>query len=254
MSLQILILALTAIAIASLGIALLLLHKTRKIHIATFQLLADSDTTRRETRVLFSQLQALHALERRLQLPRALPAMRGWAGSPDFLLALADELLERQPTTVLECSSGVSTVVAARCMQLNGRGHVYSLEHEAEYATKTRQLLAQYGLSEWATVVNAPLTNGAGAPWYSLDSLPNDLPPVDVLVVDGPPAAIAPLARHPALPRLMPRLAPSFCVFLDDADRQAEKTTVEQWKREFPSLQLTRIPSEKGLAVLRRAH
>ena len=238
--------------LVSLAISLLLLHKVRKIHIATFRLLADSDATRRESRVLFAQLQALAALERRLALPKALPPMRGWAGSPDFLLNLADELLEQRPQTVLECSSGVSTIVAARCMQLNGRGHVYSLEHDSEYTEKTRVLLQRHGLSEWATVFHAPLSSNEGSPWYSLSALPADLPPAQVLVVDGPPAAVAPLARYPALPNLLPRLDRTFTVFMDDADREAEVQIVTKWQQEIPGLQLTRVPCEKGLAVLRK--
>lgn len=204
--------------------------------------------------MLFAQLQALAALERRLALSKALPPMRGWAGSPDFLLNLAEELLEEHPQTVLECSSGVSTVVTARCMQLNGRGHVYSLEHDAKYAEKTRLLLRQHGLSDWATVLHAPLSSDVGSPWYSLSALPRDLPPVQVLVVDGPPADVAPLARYPALPKLMPLLDRTFTVFMDDADREAEMEIVTKWLQEFPELLQTRVPCEKGLAVLRTPH
>ena len=220
----------------------------------SFKLLDQGEHVRREATVLFQQIQALMALERRLQLPQALPPMRGWAGSPDFLLALAEELLEGggRPRTVLECSSGVSTLVMARCMQLLGQGHVYSLEHEGEYASKTRGLLSHYGLQEWATVIDAPLcTDATETPWYSLRGLPNDLLPVDVLVVDGPPHAVAKLARYPALPSLLPRMAPGFTVFLDDADREAELEIVRRWLQDVPSMKLTRIQCEKGLAVLR---
>ncbi len=42
-------------------------------------------------------------------------------------------------------------------MQLNARGHVYSLEHDPEYAEKTRKELQKHNLDEWATIIDAPL-------------------------------------------------------------------------------------------------
>jgi predicted O-methyltransferase YrrM len=237
-----------------IGIGLVTIHKLRRIHVATFQLADQAADIRKETYALFGQLQALTSLERLLDLPTALPSMRGWAGSPDFLLALAEELQVKGPATVLECSSGVSTVVAARCLQRSGGGHVYSLEHDPVYAEKTRNLLKRYGLQDWATLIDAPLkdSDGRGA-WYSLDRLPADMPPVDVLVIDGPPVDTAPLARYPALPRLAPRMAPNCVLMLDDADRAPEMAAVAQWLKDFPAFALSRPPCEKGLAVLRRS-
>lgn len=143
--------------LALLALVALVLHKTRRVHLATYALLEDVAHTRRESAALFGQIQALLALERKLGLSEALPPMRGWAGSPDFLLVVANQVLTRKPQTVMECSSGVSTLVVARCLQMNGNGHVYSLEHDSDYAGKTRKLLDQYGLTDWATVLDAPL-------------------------------------------------------------------------------------------------
>jgi hypothetical protein len=60
--------------------------------------------------------------------------------------------------------AGGSTVVLARCLALNGSGHLYSLEHLPEYTRQTKAELARHGLSECATVVEAPQReHGAGA-------------------------------------------------------------------------------------------
>lgn len=115
------------------------LYRIRKIHLASYQLLEDAAAIRRETTTLFSQIQALWALERKLGLPDALPPMRGWAGSPDFLLAAAEEALYLKPKTVMECSSGVSTVVMARCLQMNGVGHVYSWRIQRNSLTRREE-------------------------------------------------------------------------------------------------------------------
>lgn len=237
------------------GLQIVTLNKIRKIHLATFQLLNDAANTRKETESLFAQLQSLLALERKLGLEHALPPMRGWAGSPDFLLAVADEVTNSKPRTVVECSSGVSTLVTARCLQMNGIGHVYSLEHEPAYAQKTRDLLSRYGLSDWATVLDAPLqTRNTETPWYAEESIPADLPPIDLLIVDGPPTSVARLARYPAIPRLMPRMAKKAVVMADDADREDEREMVAQWRKTYPQLKETYLPCEKGLAVLRVTH
>lgn len=249
------LIALTLIAcVATLGVALVTFHKTRAVHLATFELRQRLAEAEAEVKTLFSQLQALMALERLLGLTHALPAMRGWAGSPDFLLKVAQAAQADRPTTVLECSSGVSTVVLARCMQLQGFGHVYSLEHEAEYAEKTRRLLAEHGLTAFATVLHAPLVQRDGfSPWYDETVLPLQLPPVDLLVIDGPPAALAEQARYPALPRLINKLAPSVTVMLDDAGRPDELALVRRWVEQWPAFKSDYLPLEKGLAVLRRS-
>jgi len=234
-----------------LALALVALHKLRRMHVMLYRIQQDSEEARREAGALFGQLQALQALDRLLNLPHSLPPLRGWAGSPDILLQVAQRALATQPRVVLECSSGASTVVAARCCQLNGQGHVYSLEHEAEYAAKTREHLARQGLSDWATVVHAPLEIGAdGLAWYRDSALPAEATGAELLVVDGPPAGGDSQARYPALPRLRKRLAPRFALLLDDADRPGEREVVARWLKLDASLGAEWLPCEKGLAVV----
>lgn len=237
----------------TLLIVLSVLYKTRKIHGATFRLLKDVGATQQEITVLFAQLQALSALEKRLSLPHGLPPLRGWAGSPDFLLTLTDIVLQRKPVTVVECSSGASTLVIARCLQLAGSGHLYSLEHDKGYAEKTVEMLKHNGVSDWATVLYAPLvTSEDGTHWYDDTVLPESLGIIEMLVVDGPPHDTAPLARLPALPRLLPRLASDSVVILDDAVREAEQTIIQRWLAFAPEFELTYLYHEKGCALLER--
>lgn len=234
-----------------LVLALLSLHKLRRMHLMLFRIQTDGEETRREVAALFGQLQALQSLDRLLKLEHGLPPLRGWAGSPDMLLLVAQRVMRSRPTVVLECSSGASTIVAARCCQLNGMGHVYSLEHDEAYAQKTRDHLAGHGLSEWASVLHAPLEVGAdGTHWYRDSALPAEAIGAELVVVDGPPAGGDSEARFPALPRLRARLAPRFAVVLDDADRPGEREVVARWLKLDPTLQAEWLPCEKGLAVV----
>lgn len=114
-------------------------------------------------------------------------------------------------------------------------------------------LLANYGLDEWATVLAAPLVKlEDGSRWYSQASMPVNPPLADLLIVDGPPTSVGALARYPALPRLAPRLAPGYAIFVGDADRDDQREMVRRWCLEHPGLTETRIQSEKGLAILRQ--
>lgn len=226
------------------------LHKLRQAHLLLFDL---RDQSRQDHASLFRQLEALQGLYAELDLKTSLPPTRGWAASPDFLLELARHARTARPQTVLECSSGASTLVLARCLQLNGSGKVLSLEHDPYYAGQTRTQLQHHGLQDWAEVLDAPLLpqglHGADWPWYDLSRLPAALS-IDLLVIDGPPQATRALARYPAGPLLFSRLAPGAHVFLDDAARDDEVAILQRWQQEFPALQQSGRACEKGCAVL----
>lgn len=226
------------------------LHKLRQAHLLLFDL---RDQSRQDNTGLFRQLEALQGLYVELDLKASLPPTRGWAASPDFLLELALHARAARPGVVVECSSGTSTVVLARCMQLNGAGKVYSLEHDPHYAAQTRQQLRRHGLQDWAEVLDAALRPhtlaGENWPWYDLSALPSGLG-IDLLVIDGPPQATRALARYPAGPLLFPHLNPGAQVFLDDAGRDDEQAIAARWRQEFPLLAHATRVCEKGCAVL----
>jgi predicted O-methyltransferase YrrM len=226
------------------------LHKVRLIHLMLHDV---RDQSRRENAGLFRQLEALQGLYTDLGLTHSLPDTRGWAASPDFLLELARHALAEKPSLVVECSSGTSTLVLARCLQINGTGKLYSLEHDPLYARQTREQLRRHGLSDWAVVVEAPLIprnfEGATWPWYATDALPRQ-GDIDMIVIDGPPQATRALARYPAGPVLFGRLAPGAAVFLDDAQRPDERQILQRWAREFPEIEQHELRCEKGAARL----
>lgn len=225
------------------------LHKVRLIHLMLHEV---RDQSHRENTSLFRQLEALHGLYTDLGLSCSLPDTRGWAASPDFLLELTRHALADKPQLVVECSSGATTIVLARCMQLNGHGKVYSMEHDQTYARETRRQLKRHGLSGWAEVIDAPLTAqefaGATWPWYTIDTLPRA--EIDMLVIDGPPQATRSLARYPAGPALFRRLSPGAAIFLDDARRADEQHILSRWADEFPEIEQRLLSCEKGAAVL----
>jgi predicted O-methyltransferase YrrM len=206
-----------------------------------------------ETRGLFAQLEAYLSLRDRLGLHQGLPYSRNWSAAPDFLKLIAEHALAVKPTTIVECSSGLTSLMLARCCEMNGQGAVFSLENGAEYAARTRTELARYQLENYATVIDSPLTphrlGGREYQWYAPDNLPDRC--IDMLVIDGPPGFIQRHSRYPALPLLFDKLADGCVVFMDDAARPDEREIVEMWRAAFPGIKHEYIDLERGCSMLR---
>lgn len=192
------------------------------------------------------------ALQKQLNLQGELPYSPGWSAAPDFMRLIVDYVLENKSQQIVECSSGLTTLMLARCCQINGSGHVYSLENGAEYAQKTRDAISVRGLHEFATVIDAPLQafeiDEQPFQWYELDGLPQLK--IDMLVVDGPPGYLQRQSRYPALPLLHWIMSKGCKVFLDDAARPDEQAIVSRWLKEFPALSHRFEALERGGAVL----
>jgi predicted O-methyltransferase YrrM len=238
---------------ALVGIAVAV-HKVRRIHVKLFTLEDEVRALRvTESVNLYRQVQAFLGLRDLLEFQVPLPPLRHWAASPDFLLIIARHALSARPGVIVECSSGSSTVVLAQAAKRLGYGHVHSLEHDPAYAVETRALLAEHGLADWATVLDAPLKpvtiDGEVFNWYD-DAALAGIGPIDLLVIDGPPFNVNPLARFPAGPKLFPRLAPGGAVFLDDAARPDETRAVDRWLEAFPGMDRQSPTCEKGCVRL----
>jgi predicted O-methyltransferase YrrM len=192
-------------------------------------------------------------LAQRLGLSHGLPFTAQWSAAADFLQLALGRCEVRRPRLIVECSSGLSTLVLARACALAGEGRVVSLENGAEFAAATRAALQAYGLEAWAKVVHAPLRDtsvgGESFQWYDLSGL-SAVDAIDMLVIDGPPGFLQPRSRYPALPMLMERLTPGCPVLLDDAARDDERLLVDQWRKRYPLLDYRYHRTERGCAEL----
>ena len=193
-------------------------------------------------------------LEKTLGLDKALPVTEKWSAAADFLKIISDYCLENKPETIVECSSGTSSLVLSQCCKLNQYGHVYSLENGEEFVNQTRHQLDDFSLSEYGDVIFAPLKmvvlNDDNFQWYDLENLPEL--EIDLLIIDGPPGFIQKYSRYPALPLLSKQLAKDCVVFLDDAARDDEQEMVRRWLKTYPEFQSDYIANERGCCVLKR--
>jgi predicted O-methyltransferase YrrM len=209
--------------------------------------------TKRDSADMFRQMEALAGLYLATESKKGFPATRDWVASPDLLLYLHEQVKDLEPTLILECGSGLSTVIMAYALKSNGRGRLVSLEHLQEYVDRTNSLLSEHGLSEWAEVRHAPIEDVKIDtelwPWYALNAVPDG--PIDVLLVDGPPGTLGPMSRFPAVPLLRRQLSNRALILLDDYARADEHDVADRWLELFPDLMLETLKHEKGTAVLR---
>jgi predicted O-methyltransferase YrrM len=189
-------------------------------------------------------------------LGQAAPLFGRWAAEGDFAGMIAREL-ERSPALVVECGSGLTTLVIANKLRQSGSGRVVSFEHDPFYADRTDRLITLAGLSEVAQVVKAPLRSqqfsNRMVEWYDRSIVEQTIKgKIDVLVVDGPPQ-ITPWARWPALEVFYSRLAETPVVLLDDGRTRETSRAVRAWVEHFTDLELYWLDTVKGTWLLMRA-
>lgn len=201
------------------------------------------------------QLEAVASLMAIVKPRLPLPAMRLWAASPDFLVIVLRLIRQHQPQTIVELGSGVSSLISGYALEQNGSGQLISLDHETAFAQVTRDNLHAHGLNQWVTVHDAPLRplqlNGQPYQWYDTAVL-EQLPPIDLLIVDGPPATLGIGARFPAVPMLYERLNAGAFILIDDAKRDADYQNAVAWLQAYPLELVQSHANEKGAILLRK--
>jgi predicted O-methyltransferase YrrM len=210
----------------------------------------------KEIKQTFSQLEALQTLNKVLSPTDLLPPTRGWAASPDLLMVLVDLVISQRPSLVVECGSGASTLwiaLALRRFEIDGR--IVSLEHDPVFGGKTRDLLARHQVLDLVEIRDAPLesfsVDGDNYSWYAARAW-EDLKEIDLLFVDGPPAATGHRARYPGLPLLSESLSPVATIVLDDLIVPDMQEVLRLWLDAYPDFDSEILPLEKRAAVLRR--
>ncbi|GAB2862747.1 hypothetical protein GCM10027092_27450 [Yaniella soli] len=218
--------------------------ETRKItrHINT--------TARDSTRQIESMLQIYPRFED-TKLP--MPSTGGFAMDAQALGHLISLVDERRPRRILELGSGTSTIWFGYLCRAYG-GQVVTLDHLEEYLELTQAAVDRHSLNTHVECRLAPLERiecgGDTYNWYSMEAL-SDLSDIDMVLIDGPPAATGPQARYPSLPQIIDRLSPTVTVILDDAHRRDEANIVDAWQEGFAGFQRIEAGTSR-LAVLER--
>lgn len=182
--------------------------------------------------------------------PDSLPNLGSWKADVGFLKLIADHVLELKPETVVELGAGATSLVAARALQINGKGALLSFDQHKEFASATQQWLRENGLTgetRHAPLIKVP-EDWPGR-WYDLGPLPDS---IDLLVIDGPPWSIHPYVRG-AAETLFDRIPVGGVVLLDDAARPGERVVARRWRRNWPNFHFRLVHAgSKGTLIGRR--
>jgi hypothetical protein len=153
---------------------------------------------------------------------------KGYVSLDEYLAAC---IVHAMATTgpILECGSGLSTLLVAAVAKRQGRV-LWSLEHSPYWAARVGSYLRFYGLDS-VTLSTRPLKDSGGYCWYDvpLDSMPKRF---DLVLCDGPPSKVKG-GRYGLVPRMREHLEPGCVILLDDGAREQERGVVRRWKSEF---------------------
>jgi hypothetical protein len=196
-------------------------------------------------------LHAWHILRPLLDRGGYLPWSTG-SIRPAGLVAVCNEIVHGARTRIIECGSGVSTVVLARLLREREAGRLLALEHDGKWAALVHEQLRREALDGIAGVLHAPLEGEP--PWYAPAALIEVPDEFDLLLVDGPPAYDAghQARRAPALPQLQERLVAGAAVVLDDITRPGEREVLAGW--EVSTDWRFALDDRAGVAIGRRHH
>lgn len=153
-----------------------------------------------------------------------------WSVDSGFLASML-RWLQETSGPVLECGSGLTTVVLVTASWATGR-HSLSLEQDARFEGRLPAALPRRIRPRLDCRV-VPLVSYGGFDWYDVESV--QLPDtIGLVVCDGPPGTSRG-GRYGLVPILKDRLAPGCIILIDDTDRAGERDIVDRWCTELPA-------------------
>lgn len=161
----------------------------------------------------------------------------GFSGGLLYLVEVI-RLIRETPGALLECGSGVTTLIAGALAEHYGF-QVYCLEQDSAWATSLKAILSRYGLDRVA-ILQAPLTRYGDYVWYETRSL--NLPRrFTVVICDGPFVATElgePFYsswRYGVLEYLVRSDSTFDALLLDDVEDPRAEEVLSRWKSRFGS-------------------
>lgn len=150
-----------------------------------------------------------------------------WSAGPLYLRACIETARNAQGP-VLECGSGLSTVVLGHVASRTGNS-VYAIEHKTEWAGKVRACLENYGI-QCVTVIDTQLHDYGDFVWYDISAaeMPDDF---SMAVCDGPPGNVKG-KRYGLMPVMKDRFSSDAFILLDDIGRPGEQEVLGRWEKE----------------------
>lgn len=155
----------------------------------------------------------------------------GWSADVRYLKYLLNEVLTSRNLTILECGSGLTTVLLGVIADRQSH-QLISLEHHSEWHDRMCGRLLKERIQN-ATVYHCPLKNHGDFEWYDVSPCNFlDTPLIDLVVCDGPPAQTR--GGRLGLPFVLGSALREGCVIaVDDTHRPSERRILDHWNMHF---------------------
>jgi predicted O-methyltransferase YrrM len=211
-----------------------------------------------QNEVLYEQTESLIKLHNVVRFNYPLPPMRVWAISPDIALILYNEIIKGKPDVVIDFGSGTSTLISAysQATYKDKCPRIYSFDHDAEFSTKTKQLLNLHNIDSFVKVYHTPLETielrNETFQFYNVSAL-DEVDSIDLVFIDGPHGKRGILDRYPALPLVYDKLSKNAVIIVDDAKNFKESSRlIEMWRMDFPQFEFEMLDTELGTVIFRK--
>lgn len=150
------------------------------------------------------------------------------AADPTFLLKAMELAMENRGGILLECGSGLSTVLIAKA--IGDQASLVSLEDNKLWAWRTKLCAYVAGVSNIHLHICGLKRYIDGTLWYDIHPIRNHLGLISLVICDGPATSWHPLARYGLMPVLRDYMIRGAIVLLDDAHRTGEMQVIKMWK------------------------
>lgn len=151
-----------------------------------------------------------------------------WSALDEYLASCIGHALS-SCGPILECGSGLSTVLVGAIAKKRNQGH-WTLEHKPEWAANVQRHLDRYRIDS-VVQCTRPLKDYGEFCWYDPPS--KSMPDGFVLVIcDGPPGTTRG-GRYGLVPIMKDRLKPGCVILVDDADREPDLAIAKRWEAEL---------------------
>lgn len=151
-----------------------------------------------------------------------------WSAETEYLVACIEHAMLTKGT-ILECGSGISTLILGVIAKQRNLGHI-ALESSPEWRQHVSAYLAHYGLTN-TQVVDAPIKSYEDFEWYEAPPK-TSLGDVTLVICDGPPSKTRG-GRFGLMPVMHSALSSECIILLDDAERQEEQDIADNWQRRY---------------------
>ncbi len=157
------------------------------------------------------------------------------------IAVLLNDIVINKRKFIIELGSGLTSILISKLIKTNKLAETkfVTIDEDEKWQSLVKDIVRNQGCSDFVSFINAPLTQcdvcKPGQKWYNTqiitDALKGSENIVDCILVDGPSAwhKEIELARYPALPFFHPYLNKDSIIFLDDTNRNGEKTILKEW-------------------------